>query len=843
MPKPTLLLVEIELLSGRGEGEELEALGYRLVAVGGVEAALRELDREGGRVDLVLLDLGLLEGGTGVEALVARAAGLPLLFRYRPGQEGLLELAEPFGPYGFVAETAGPAALAASARAALGLRALRGAGAEVRDARSDRERAIVEADTLSKSLIACAAEGIIVYDQELRYLVWNPFMERLTGLSAAEVLGRRPLELFPFLGPTRLMRRLEGALLGEAPDSEELAFASRGRSGRVIDTSAPLRDAAGRIIGVIATVQDVTRLRRADLLLEEGERRARAMLEAMPDLIFRIGEDGRYLDFKADVKDLYHQAPEGILGKHYRETLPQAFSDFLEARIAEALRSRELQTFTYELDIPAAGPQAYEARMIASGPGEVTAVVRNISGEREKQRLLDESEERFRLAFDRAPIGITLTALDGSLSYVNQAYCEMLGYSAEELRSLKFNDITHPEDRDLSREQVELLAEGKREQSVFRKRYVRKDGGLLWVELRMSLARDPDGRPRNFITHVRDISEELRLEEAREELGRLYSDIFHRSRAVMLLIDPASLAIVDANKAAEDFYGLGGEELKRLRISDLNVLPAAEVSRITTAIAEGEVGLRRLRHRTAGGKLRDVEVFPSPLDFRGRRLNHAIIFDQTERIEAEERNARLLGENELLLREVQHRVKNSMNLVASFVELRRQASTSPEASSVLSEVGSQLRGMSMLYERLYRLRQGGTSLPLESFLPELLRESLGLLARDTRIDLEVQLVDLELPAGILSSLGIVLVELLTNSVKYAGFERRPSPAIALRARMEEGRLELYYEDNGVGLPPDFDLAASKGFGMMVARGLMEQLGGSIEPRKGEGAAFRLELPL
>ena len=132
--------------------------------------------------------------------------------------------------------------------------------------RKRAEQALREASQFNEQVICNVQEGIIVYDRNLRYQLWNPFMERLTGYPAQEILGRRPEEVFPFLRETGVLERLERALAGETPGPIEFPYTAPrlARSGWTSVSSGPLRNAVGEIIGVIATVRDITQRKQAE---------------------------------------------------------------------------------------------------------------------------------------------------------------------------------------------------------------------------------------------------------------------------------------------------------------------------------------------------------------------------------------------------------------------------------------------------------------------------------------------------------------------------------------------------------------------------------------------------
>lgn len=124
----------------------------------------------------------------------------------------------------------------------------------------EAEEALREASVFSTQMIHSAQEGIVVYGLDLRYQVWNPYMEELSGLKAGEVVGKYPLELFPFLRETRVIEMMEKALAGEAPTLPDFEYhhPHEGKAGWVTITCVPLRNMNGEIIGGIGTVRDIS---------------------------------------------------------------------------------------------------------------------------------------------------------------------------------------------------------------------------------------------------------------------------------------------------------------------------------------------------------------------------------------------------------------------------------------------------------------------------------------------------------------------------------------------------------------------------------------------------------
>ena len=157
--------------------------------------------------------------------------------------------------------------------------------------------------------------------------------------------------------------------------------------------------------GVVADITDRKHMEEA---LRNSESRSKAMLQTIPDMMFRIDSQGIFLDYKADISDLYAQSEPTIIGKSNRDITPPEFADLVDRQVNNTLKTGTLQTFEYKLSIPNRGVRDYEARMVASGRDEVTAIVRDITdrkqAEAEKEilevqnRQLQKSESLGRMA-------------------------------------------------------------------------------------------------------------------------------------------------------------------------------------------------------------------------------------------------------------------------------------------------------------------------------------------------------------------------------------------------------------------------------------------------------------
>jgi PAS domain S-box-containing protein len=184
-------------------------------------------------------------------------------------------------------------------------------------------------------------------------------------------------------------------------------------------------------------------------------------------------------------------------------------------------------------------------------------VQNDITERRRIEDVLRESEERFRATFDHAAIGAAQVGIDGSWLRVNRRLGEIVGYEPEELLQTTFQDITHPDDLEEDLAQVSRLLADELQTYTLEKRYLRKDGSIVWVNLTVSLVRDAAGEPAYLIVAVEDINERKKAEEERdlllvkEQLARAEAVEARRRLALLAAAGPALSASLDYTETLE----------------------------------------------------------------------------------------------------------------------------------------------------------------------------------------------------------------------------------------------------------------------------------------------------
>jgi len=277
------------------------------------------------------------------------------------------------------------------------------------------------------------------------------------------------------------------------------------------------------------------------------------------------------------------------------------------------------------------------------------------------QSVLNASEARFRSIFDLASIGIALVSPVGGWVSVNHELSRMLGYAPEELQRLTFQQITHPEDLDLDLDLLAQLRSGELERYTLEKRYIRKDGALVWANLDVSAKHNEAGEIEYFIAVIKDINGQ---KEAEAALSTLHADLEARvaERTVELherelelrsVIENANDAYIGLdqrgvvtvwNRAAEQTFGYGAPEAIGKSLDDL-IIPHAMrdahrggMLRYVTTGESTVLGKRlELPAVRKDGSSLIVELRMSVLELHGQKMFSAFLHDISERKEAEAR--------------------------------------------------------------------------------------------------------------------------------------------------------------------------------------------------------------
>jgi diguanylate cyclase (GGDEF)-like protein/PAS domain S-box-containing protein len=386
-----------------------------------------------------------------------------------------------------------------------------------------------------EALAAHTPVGIFISSAEGGCVFVNERWCELTGLAPEEALGDGwVVALHPDDAPRVNREWAEAAAHGRDSVVEYRFLRPDGGVSWIEGYAATLRDDAGRVIGWVGTCLDFTARKEADDAVARAAERFRAAFDNAPIGMALLTPEGRWFQVNPALCRLLGYSEEELLELHFVDvTHPDDRASSVERRrrqlagVAPEPRI-EKRYIRADGEIVWVAVSSTLVRDDAGEPLYTVAQIEDITDRVQAQKALAEAEERFHRAFDQAPIGMALATPDGRWLQVNPAFCDLLGYSADELTALTFEDVTHPDDIERSVEHSRRQLEGEVESLRIEKRFIRSDQNVVWVALTSTLTRDDGGSPLHFVAQVEDVTERVLaqrgLEEAEERLRRAFDD-------------------------------------------------------------------------------------------------------------------------------------------------------------------------------------------------------------------------------------------------------------------------------------------------------------------------------
>ncbi len=582
--------------------------------------------------------------------------------------------------------------------------------------------------------------------------------------------------------------------------------------------------------------------------LEESEERYRALVEAGADM----GEAIVLLQNtdKVEAAHLFaNQEWVRITGYTLEELREISYFDLIHPRDRDAVADTNRRRLRGE-DVP--GP--WEVSIIAKDGTEVPvegigtlityqgrpAVAGYIRDITERKRA-EEEIRKLGFAVEQSIDGIAIGDLEPKLTYVNDAFARMHGYSPEEMVGMKVVNLHNEEQMDEYKKGMNLI---KTQGSwVGEIGHIRKDGTAFPTYMSVTLLKGNDGKPTGTLAAARDITERRQAEQALRESEKHFRALIENSSDIIQVVDSEGV-IRYVSPSVQWILGYKPEELiGRLSIDVVHPDDLPQVARgFEKALQKPGVPLItvcRCKHKD--GTWRVIEgTGVNYLDNPAVNGFISNMNDITERKRAEESLKASLEEKEVLLKEVHHRVKNNLQVISSLLKLQSGYIEEERYAEMFKESQERVKSMALVHEKLYQsedLARIDFAGYIESMVEEL-RRSYGSERAGIGIKMEVGNVRLGINYAI--PCGLIINELVSNSLKHAFLEgKRGEVRIAMR-QVSGDEVELEVSDNGAGIPESVDVRNAKSLGLRLVSILAEdQLGGEMELDRTEGTKFRI----
>jgi two-component system cell cycle sensor histidine kinase/response regulator CckA len=432
---------------------------------------------------------------------------------------------------------------------------------DITERRRAREE-LQESNQFREEIISGAGEGIVVYDRDLRRIVWNRYMEELTGIPADRALSGLVFDASPGLKELGedLLRR---ALAGETVSSGDLfvSVPETGRSGWIVGTYGPHRNAAGDIVGVIGIIRSVTERRRSEQALRESEERFRVMADVAPVMIWMDDADGMSTYFNKPWLDFTGRSLEQELGRGSRDGIhaDDLVPRFVAVYDAAFTARRPFQT-EYRLR-RADGEYRWilETATLRTTPsGEFAGFIGSaidITERRQVEQALRKERSFLRQVIDINPNFVFAKDRAGRFTLVNKAVADAYGTTVEGLIGKTDADFNPNSDEVEAFRRADLaVMDTLREMAIPEEKITDATGGVHWLQTVKRPVVGEDGVAHQVLGVSTDLTERLRADEALKESEarfRLMAD----AAPVFIWLDDARSRCTYFNKPWLDFTG------------------------------------------------------------------------------------------------------------------------------------------------------------------------------------------------------------------------------------------------------------------------------------------------
>jgi two-component system, cell cycle sensor histidine kinase and response regulator CckA len=303
--------------------------------------------------------------------------------------------------------------------------------------------------------------------------------------------------------------------------------------------------------------QEIMNRQKAEELLRESQQELYRVIESISDCFFVTNHELIVTYFNKSAELILHRRRHEVVGQKLFEAFPEAKGSIFEEKYTEALKEKTQLGFETYFGIKPY-ENWYDVRVYPFEDG-ISVYFQVTTERKEAENKLRASEERYRAVFDNAGIGIDLLDRDGRILQVNQALSDMLGYSEKELSQLTFLDITHPEERGISKRNLDALIRGEIKFYRLEKRYLRKDRSILWADLTTSAICGPNGEHTGTVGVIADITQRKQAEDALRDSEQQYRAFFATSH------DPVFMTgldgqFIDFNDVALEVFGYAPDD-------------------------------------------------------------------------------------------------------------------------------------------------------------------------------------------------------------------------------------------------------------------------------------------
>ncbi|OPY37098.1 MAG: Bacterioopsin transcriptional activator [Methanoregula sp. PtaU1.Bin051] len=708
--------------------------------------------------------------------------------------------------------------------------------------RKAAEKALSESEQRNAAILAAMPDLIFILSRDGTYLDFQVQDKNLLAVPPDQIIGKNILSAgFDAETVKTILQAIAAAI--DTGTLQQVEYELKVPRGIRRFEARLVRLDATRVIGI---VRDITRMKAAEEALKASEQKYRDLINLAQEGIWVVDTEGVTTFVNQNMAGMLGYTTEEMIGSHMFRFMDGAGREIARRnfpKYEKGLQERVEFEFIRKDGTPIYTSVSNSSIFDQSGRYTGTlAVISDITERKRAEKDLRESRERFRRIFEDSPLGIAIVSPDFRFQMVNRQFCGMLKYSEDELLARSFTDITHPDHLTTDLVESRKIYTGEREVYKTEKRYVKKDGSILWASLTASPVKDDTGTVLYTIALIEDITERKHAEEKLIAASQEYQDLLDNIQDVYYRSDnEGRLVRISRSMSVLLGYGDASEIIGRNIADEFYVNPADRKTFLEDLIRTGKVTNYKVQLKKKDGTPVWVSV-NSHLWYNPDGSAGGVegsFRDVTDLIRAEDAIREANKKINLLTSITRHDVANQVSILQGYTEIALMKKPEPAIADLLAKIRAAGSAIS------HQIEFTKTYQELGMHAPDWYRVS-GLIARQRPAGVTVSCTcDAEIFAD--PMLEKVFFNLIDNAVRHG--ERVTAISVSC-AQGEEG-LVITVEDNGVGIPLDrkdkiFGKGYGKntGFGLFLAREILAITGISIHETGvfGKGARFELHVP-
>jgi PAS domain S-box-containing protein len=743
--------------------------------------------------------------------------------------------------------------------------------------RRQAEDRLRQSEEYYRTLVETSPDAIVIADAGGRVTFASLKTHDLFGLAPqTSIIGTSIMEFVEPAEIPRVQVRMVEILAGRSlPQVKEYRLQRQDRRpfwGEV--SSAPLRDAAGRNVGLLLILRDVSERKNVENALRESEEKYRLIAENTAETISVLDLALKFIYVSPSIVKLRGYTVEESLGLTLEQTLPPDSMEkireiFKEEMALEAggqanpKRSRTLELQEYRKDGSLVWVEN-SMSFLRDPQGKAIgflAVSKDIS---ERKQAEEQVQYQAGLLQDVSD-AIIATDANGAIRMWNRAAETIYGWKADEVMGKFFHEVIKPEYPGQSREEVYEALENNGAWSGELSHWL-KDGRHLPVQSTITILRDAAGLQSGQVSINHDISERKRSEEMLVERDQLLKNLSAQVPGMVYTFrrrPDGTYCIPYTSNAIQGIFGVSPQEVIDDASAIFKPIVPEDQPRVVAAIEDSARTLSpwqaEYRVQLPGKPVRWMLGQSDPVRLTdGSVLWYGFNTDISERKAVEAQIRSSLKEKEVLLQEIHHRVKNNLQIISGLLTLQADQSAGKSLEEIFRDSQDRIRTIALIHEKLYR-SHNLAEIAFDEYLRALtdnLIVSYEVSAGRIGARYEMEPILLTIEKAI--PLGLIVNELVTNSLKHAfPAGRRGEIRIGLHGyqgaksfaqKTDSGTIqvvptcELTVADDGVGLPAGQSPLGQKTLGMNLVSMLAQQLRAELKVNTGNGTEFRLRFP-